>query len=165
MEQVLSVETKMLLDQAARICERRGTRLTPLRREVLGLVLESGNPARAYDLLDRLKTSHKSAAPPTVYRALDFLCEHGLIHKVERLAAFIGCIHPSEDEHHDHVGRFLICTQCGGVMEFEDRSFEEALRHAVTPSGFVPSRATIEVEGICAICTEAASGDAACQMV
>lgn len=158
MDQALSDGTTALLDQAAGICERRGARLTPLRREVLALVLDSAKPAGAYDLLDQLRTSHKGAAPPTVYRALDFLCEHGLIHKVERLAAFVGCVHPPEDDHQHHAGRFLICTRCGRVTEFEDSSIEKALHKAALRSGFVQQRATIEVEGLCAVCAEAASG-------
>ena len=79
------------LDRAAALCARRGAQLTELRWQVLRLVLEAGQPVGAYALLDRLKASRAGAAPPTVYRALDFLVEQGLIHKVERLGAFIGC--------------------------------------------------------------------------
>ena len=103
------VETR--LEQASALCARRGARLTDLRRQVLGLVLEAGRPVGAYDLLDRLRGTRRGAAPPTVYRALEFLMEHGLIHRVERLSAFVGC--PVHD-HAGHAAQFLICVGCGG---------------------------------------------------
>src|ERR1700735_5809506 len=67
--------------------EERGLRLTPLRKEVLELIAAAGKPVKAYDLLDHLRERHGNAAPPTVYRALDFLLEHGFIHKLESINA------------------------------------------------------------------------------
>ena len=96
-----SPKTDALLIRATALCESRGVRLTDLRRQVLGLILESDAPTGAYDLLDRLKATRVGAAPPTVYRALDFLLEQGLIHKLESLSAFVGCI-SDEDHHHHH---------------------------------------------------------------
>src|SRR5690606_29433035 len=77
-------------------CRARGLRLTPLRLEVLELVAASEKPVKAYDLLDRLKTDRAGAAPPTVYRALDFLLDNGFIHKLESINAYVGCHHPDE---------------------------------------------------------------------
>src|SRR3954463_11395636 len=108
--------TETLLDHATQICEAKGARLTDLRREVLGLILDADAPTGAYDLLDRLRATRDGAAPPTVYRALDFLLEHGLIHKLERLSAFVGCIAHEEG---DHAAQFLICRSCGKVAEIE----------------------------------------------
>jgi Fur family zinc uptake transcriptional regulator len=94
-------------------CARAGAQLTELRRQVLGLVLESDQPLGAYALLDKLKALRPGAAPPTVYRALDFLLEQGLIHKVERLNAFVGCVEAGHDHahghDHHHPHQFLIC--------------------------------------------------------
>ena len=141
------------LVEADAICAHRGTRLTSLRRRVLGLVLETGRPATAYDLLDRLRTEHKGAAPPTVYRALDFLLEQGLIHKVERLSAYIGCVHTHQAEHHS--AQFLICQQCGRVIELEDAAIRVAVGEAAARLGFRARGSTIEIEGLCAACSEA----------
>ena len=116
--------TTALLERVEAACDRRGVRLTELRRQVLGLVLDSAKPAGAYDLLEKLRPHHHGAAPPTVYRALDFLLEQGLIHKVERLSAFVGCLHGVEehdDEVHHHAAQFLICRRCGQVTELNDR--------------------------------------------
>ena len=144
------------LDRAASLCARRGAQLTELRRQVLRLVLESGQPVGAYALLDRLKAQRPGAAPPTVYRALDFLLEQGLIHKVERLNAFIGCVEAGHDHSaghsHDHAHQFLICRQCGLTVELSDHAVSHALDDAARRAGFRIGNATVEVEGLCAAC-------------
>src|SRR4051812_26325434 len=85
------------LHRAEELCRQRGTRLTDLRRQVLGLILDAGAPIGAYELLDRLRAHRSGAAPPTVYRALDFLLAQGMIHRVERLSAFVSCF--GDEEH------------------------------------------------------------------
>jgi len=144
-----SSRTESLLDRAGRICDGRGARMTDLRREVLGLILESDAPTGAYDLLDRLKATRHGAAPPTVYRALEFLLEQGLIHKVERLSAYVGCV--AHDDH-AHAAQFLICRSCGRVTELDDHDLAHALGDAAKRLGFVVGKATIEAEGQCAAC-------------
>jgi Fur family transcriptional regulator, zinc uptake regulator len=149
-----TTRTDALLDRAAGLCRRRGAQLTKLRRKVLGLVLESDRPMGAYELLDRLRAERKTAAPPTVYRALDFLLEHGLIHKVEKLSAFVGCNHRCDDGEHieAHAAQFLICTRCGRVAELDDPEVGEALAHAAQRNGFALAAATVEAEGVCSAC-------------
>ena len=156
-----SERTDRLLDRAEQACDQRGSRLTDIRRHVLGLVLESDTPAGAYELLDRLRPSHKGAAPPTVYRALDFLLEQGLIHKVERLSAFVGCVHDvpgsrPDTGHHHHGAQFLICRQCNRTIELDDAEIGHALANAAGRAGFALHRATVEIEGVCAACMRAA---------
>src|SRR5918995_5952602 len=99
------------LDRAAALCARRGARLTELRRRVLELVWQGHAAVKAYDVLDRLGRKAGSAKPPTVYRALDFLIAHGLVHRLESLNAYVGCPMPDAS----HEGQFLICGACGGV--------------------------------------------------
>lgn len=140
------------LDTAAATCAQQGATLTPLRRHVLRLVLESRGSSTAYQLLDRLKETHKGAAPPTIYRALDFLVEQRLVHKVERLNAFVSC---AEAGGHAHPVQFLICHQCGTVAEIEDRAIADALNHAAERQGFHPGRAVVELDGTCAACLQA----------
>jgi Fur family zinc uptake transcriptional regulator len=151
------VET--MLDHAAATCAHRGVQLTELRRQVLRLVLEAEQPIGAYALLDRLKASRAGAAPPTVYRALDFLREQGLIHRVERLNAFVGCVEATQHPHdcdcgaeHDHPHQFLICTRCGATAEISDAAVALALRRAAERANFAARRATVEIEGLCAAC-------------
>ena len=80
-------------------CQERGLRLTPIRARVLELIAAESKPVKAYDLLDRLKDEHGSAAPPTIYRALDFLMANGFVHKLESVNAFVACHHPNSDQH------------------------------------------------------------------
>jgi Fur family zinc uptake transcriptional regulator len=137
------------LDAAASHCERQGARFTSLRRRVLELVWNSHEPVGAYALLDTLKTEGHAAAPPTVYRALDFLIDQGLVHRLERLNAFVGCPRPDSS----HSAHFLICTDCGRAAEMrDDPSLDAALQRAADAQGFTVSRRTIEVEGLCPDC-------------
>jgi Fur family zinc uptake transcriptional regulator len=144
------------LERAEALCQIRGVQLTPLRRDVLRLVLEAEAPIGAYALLDQLKVSRAKAAPPTVYRALDFLLEQGLIHRLERLNAFMGCNEALEGHHHDHAHdhphQFLICRGCGVTREISDHAVAEAISAAAAKAGFSAARATVEIEGLCGKC-------------
>ena len=145
-----------MLDRAAAQCATRGAQLTPLRRQVLRLVLAAEQPMGAYALLDQLREERGVAAPPTVYRALDFLLEQGLIHKLERLNAFLPCVEAGHAHAgHDHPHQFLICKSCGTTMELTDHAVEHALQAAAARVGFRPARMTVEVEGVCARCAAA----------
>jgi Fur family zinc uptake transcriptional regulator len=161
-----SPRTDTLLARAGSICAARGARLTELRREVLGLILDSESPTGAYELLDRLRATRVRAAPPTVYRALDFLLEHGLIHRVERLSAFVGCVahtHAEDDPATAaHAAQFLICRVCGHVTELDDPELAHALADAARRLGFTVNTATIEAEGLCAACAARTPEHIAC---
>lgn len=139
------------LSAAERSCQAQGARLTPIRRRVLGLVWASHQPVGAYGLLDRLEAEGTKAVPPTVYRALDFLLEYGLVHRLERLNAYVGCSH----HHGPHAAQFLICTGCRRVAELDDPAIGAALLAGATARGFSVSRQTVEVEGLCPDCTRA----------
>ena len=132
------------LEEAARTCAEHGAQLTELRRVVMGLVLEADGPLTAYQLLDRLKEIRKGAVPPTIYRSLDFLIEQGLIHKIERLNAFIPC---ADAEHNHHDVQFLICRNCGTVAEIEDPAVSQALEQAAEKKGFHPKNVMVELDG------------------
>jgi Fur family zinc uptake transcriptional regulator len=155
---VFTTETERLLDQAEAFCGRRHLRLTEQRRIVLGLVLDNPRPSGAYDLLDRLRETGRPAAPPTVYRALEFLTAQGLVHKIERLSAFVGCSHmldrcgPDHAHHGLDATQFLICTACRRVFEMGDSRIRVAIDQAAGGRGFRPVAATVEVEGVCADC-------------
>lgn len=138
------------LQTAERVCRDRGARLTPLRRRVLELVWGSHRPVLAYDLLEMLRDERRRAAPPTVYRALDFLIAHGLVHRVESLNAFIGCSMAG----HEHSGQLLICSQCRNVAELDDPEIQTLIAERARERGYEPSRQTVEVLGCCAQCAE-----------
>ena len=138
------------LDRAAALCGERGVRLTPLRRRVLELIWSGHKPLGAYDILDILRTERQGSAPPTVYRALDFLLRHGLVHRIESLNSFVGC--PNPDSHHG--GQFLICRSCGMAGELNDSRIDDAIRKSAAKAGFEVGRRTVEIEGLCPHCQD-----------
>jgi Fur family zinc uptake transcriptional regulator len=136
------------LAAAVALCEREGQRLTPLRQRVLELVWSSHQPIGAYAILDQLMGDGRSAAPPTVYRALDFLVERGLVHRIESLNAFVGCPEPGAD----HAVQFLICRKCGTAAELDDRRVADAIGKSAAERGFALEGRIIELSGLCAHC-------------
>ncbi|MBR0655983.1 Fur family transcriptional regulator [Plastoroseomonas arctica] len=147
-------EVSAALARAAAICGERGAQLTPLRRQVFSLILEAEAPIGAYALLDKLRGLRAGAAPPTVYRALDFLIAQGLVHKLERLNAFTPCVEAGHDHNHghEHPHQFLICTQCGATAEICAPAVSAAIEAAARAEGFMPAGATVEVVGLCGAC-------------
>lgn len=140
---------------AEHLCANRGARLTPQRRAVLEQVLASERPLSAYAILDRLRDLGYKPAPPMVYRALDFLVQNGLVHKLESIHAFVGCNHPD----HPHVGQFLICSHCGEVREIERPDVLECLHSAEESVGFRTERTVVELLGTCAQCSDRNASD------
>lgn len=138
------------LAEAERLCTAKGLRFTPIRRAILKMVWSGHKAVKAYDLLERLTTESEvgSAKPPTVYRALDFLMNEGLVHKIESLNAYIGCPHPSTD----HISQFLICDNCSEVIEVDISGIESQIKSVSSNNGFTVRAQTIEVHGLCKNC-------------
>ncbi len=136
------------LDVAGKLCLARGARLTALRRRVLALVWRSHRPVGAYDILALLRRGR--VAPPTVYRALDFLIGQGLVHRIESLNAFVGCARPQRA----HACQFLICTDCRAAAEIDDPGLDDAVAKSARRARFVVRRPTVELLGLCARCAD-----------
>ncbi len=129
-------------------CEKENLRFTPVRRKVLQVLLEDHKALGAYAILERLREAGFGSQPPVAYRALDFLVEHGFVHKIERLNAFVACAHPGEA----HAPAFMICRNCEIVAEAQSTPEKGALGEAAKTSGFRIERTIIEVEGLCPTC-------------
>lgn len=140
--------TSNALQDAAALCAQRGARFTPLRQRVLEIVWQARRPVGAYDILKILGEERGSSAPPTVYRALEFLLEHGLLHRLSSLNAFVGCSSPSAPGAH----QFLICRQCGSAAELNDKNVERAILKSAESLGFTPERHVVEITGVCPNC-------------
>jgi len=140
------------LARADDLMARQGLRMTPVRRRVLQILLEAHRAMGAYDVLQRLAAEGFGNQPPVAYRALDFLEEHGLAHRIRRLNAFAACMHPGEA----HAPVFLICTGCNIVAEAPSAGVGAALGQAAAGVGFAIDRATVEAEGRCPACQAAA---------
>ncbi|WP_423822513.1 Fur family transcriptional regulator [Salinisphaera sp. SPP-AMP-43] len=136
------------LTRADTLCREHGLRLTAIRRRVLELIWANHQPTKAYDLLAQINNERGNAAPPTVYRALDFLLDAGLIHKIESQNAFIGCA----IDHDRNPPKFFICRECGRAAEIQSPEIDEAIASEAKQTGFVVDHQTIEVDGLCASC-------------
>ncbi|MBX6424611.1 MAG: transcriptional repressor [Variibacter sp.] len=135
--------------EAEAICAARAVRLTPLRRQVLAILASGHRPLGAYEIIDRLAEKGPRPAPITVYRALDFLVQNGLAHRLASRNAFLACLH-------NHAASdsviFLICERCGAVGEAPSKAVNETLNAAAAEVGFAPRTPVIEVTGLCAHC-------------
>lgn len=143
--------TGVALDRAAATCAARGLAFTPIRQRVLQLLLEHPKGLKAYDLLDLIRAEQPGATPPTVYRALDFLTEHHLAHKIERNASFVACTM----DNHIEASLFLVCPNCGGITEVQDRSIMQALSRSLSAAGHQLDNPEIEISARCPACVEA----------
>ncbi len=141
------------LEDAKAVCFERGARFTPVRRRVLEIIWQSHRPLGAYAILDVLSAEGHSPAPPTVYRALDFLLEHGLVHRLSSINAFIGCTQPG----HPGPGQFLLCTTCGTAAELNDTAIERAIERCAADEGFTSRVHTVEIGGLCSHCRDGRS--------
>ncbi len=140
----LTLSTKERVAAARKVSEEAGRRFTDLRAHVFELIIQDGGAIKAYDLLSRIEPELGSPKPPTVYRALEFLTELGLVHRVEALNAFIACDH----NHQGHLAEFFICERCHSVEERHAHDHTDC-----KPEGFVINRSVVEHYGDCGRCT------------
>lgn len=141
-------EDTELLERLVAICSGRGGQVTRQRRAVLAQLLASRRPQSAYELRDALLPQDPSITPASVYRCLDFLMKHGLVHRLETTRSFVACEHPD----HPHAVQFLICRTCGTVVETEDTQVAAATADLGQRLGFNVDQRTVELTGICATC-------------
>ncbi|MEN8504498.1 MULTISPECIES: Fur family transcriptional regulator [Paraburkholderia] len=139
------------LTLAEEYCRERGEKLTPIRRKVLELLLNSGRATKAYSLLDEMRQIHPGSAPPTVYRALDFLLSAGLVHRIESINAFTVCHDLTQCQH----GILVVCQQCGTVTELHQPKLRQALVAQIEDAGYRLASDEIELKGLCAACQAA----------
>lgn len=141
------------LQAAQDLCKEKGLRLTPVRQRTLEILLEGHRALGAYEVLERLAAEGFGHQPPVAYRALDFLVENGLAHRVRRLNAFTACVHPGEA----HAPAFLICRSCDAVAEAPGAEIRSATDAAAAQMGFAIERLNVEALGLCPQCSSEAN--------
>ena len=144
------------LERADSICRARGGRLTPQRRAVLTKLLVASRPLTAYELLDRVRPKDAAITPASIYRSLDFLVDMGLVHRLDSTRSFVACDHPD----HPHAGQFLICRECGTVVEAEDKRIHRAAEDLGERHGFTLEQRSVELTGVCGACRVGSVGPA-----
>ncbi len=140
--------TADLIARAERTCARRGSKLTGQRRDVLACVAQGHAAVGAYDIIERMAVHGARPAPITIYRALDFLQAHGLVHKIESRNAFVACSH----SHEGQPAALLICEACGTVAELDIPDAFARVAKAAQSHDFHPARTLIEMAGTCGTC-------------
>ena len=136
------------LQAAEHICTQKGVRLTAIRKRILELICTSHKAIGAYELLDLFKQEDPKAKPVTIYRALDFLMAAGLVHKIESLNAFIGCLQAEKQ----HKSVILICDNCKNAYEVDATAVSDSLFALSESMQFKPQCLTLELHGLCASC-------------
>jgi Fur family zinc uptake transcriptional regulator len=144
-----SNETAQAIAQAEAICRSYGARLTPIRRRVLETLHASAKPLGAYELADALAPNGRRMAPITIYRALEFLIEQGLAHRLASQNAYIASFNGSGSR---GATAFLLCEECGGVDEVTSAELGETLSNLLNRQGFQPRARVMEVTGRCSHC-------------
>ncbi len=98
---------------AVEACYKRKVSLTPQRLVVLEIVELQKKPVSAYSIKDLLSEQGTALNIATVYRVLEFWCNHGLIHRLAALNKYISCVSP--EEQHTHV--INCCQKCETTYE------------------------------------------------
>ena len=132
-------------------CAERGQRLTPIRRAVLAALLRSHKPLGAYDIIEQMAPNSPALAPITAYRALEFLRQNGLVHRIASRNAFVACVH---NHAAGELVVFLICEGCEVVGEASSPAVTSTLTSAARSAGFIPKSPVIEITGICTHCAQ-----------
>jgi Fur family transcriptional regulator, zinc uptake regulator len=146
------------LDAAEALCASRRERLTAIRRQVLEIVWRGHHPIGAYDILEAMQIAGgRKVAPPTVYRALEFLRQQGFVHRIESLNAFVGCHDPGQP----HAVQFMICRECRTAVEIHDPRIADALAAAAESAGFTAQERVVELSGLCRRCAGLRGGSPA----
>jgi Fur family transcriptional regulator, zinc uptake regulator len=137
-----------LIHEAEEMCARAGTRLTDPRRRVLSLLAAAKAPMKAYDLIAVAGPDGGAVKPPTVYRALEFLCQIGIVHRIEQDSTYVACSHVG----HGHLAALFVCALCHGVTEVHVDAMEQQLSAAAHKTGFNLEHLVIEGRGTCQAC-------------
>lgn len=136
---------------------RQGGRVTSERLALFDEIFAQHRHINAEDLLRSLKGRGVRISRATVYRNLDLLVEHGLVtrHRLGRRQFVYEHVH--EGQAHDH----LVCTACGRVVEFVSPGISALQAEICRAHGFVPSRHSLQILGLCQACAERGAGEAA----
>lgn len=142
-----------IIAKARAECDRAGVKLTRKRQNILVLLLQSGLPLSAYEIVDRYREQHGESLPAmSVYRILALLVDNGLVHKLETTNQFLPCAHITCDHEHE-IPQFLICDSCHAVAEVGLRkTLIKELHDSVKRTGFELTHQQLELHGTCAKC-------------
>jgi len=146
-----SERTKEVIVQSEALCRAKGARLTPIRRRVLEMLHGLDRPVGAYDLVDLFGAQGRRMAPITIYRALDFLIEQGLVHRLASRNTYIASSGATSGR---ETTAFLICDGCGDVTEVTSPDVADTVLKVLREQGYQPRSRILEITGRCAHCQD-----------
>ena len=138
-----------LVKKAIKFCTNNKHRLTLPRLNVLKIISSSKKPIKAYEILEKLGQAIKNPNPPTAYRAIEFWKKYNFIHRIESLNAYYIC----ESDHLHKGGQFMICTDCGTVIETHLCKLPEVFRNTIKKNMFTLTNWNLEINGVCKKCS------------
>ncbi|MCH8289173.1 MAG: transcriptional repressor [Candidatus Marinimicrobia bacterium] len=121
---------------------------TPARLSIFKEVYSSSEHFDADEIYFRLRSEKKRVSRATVYRTLDLLVENGFVSKVNVGQSQVHFENTLAQKHHEH----LVCTQCGKIIEFNNKLLEEEQNRICKEYGFLPTKHNLIVFGLCDKC-------------
>ena len=140
---------KRIMADASAYCQEKALRWTAPREMVLEIFSAADKPMGAYDVIDAMAAFRERPKPPTVYRAIDFWCDHGFLHKIDSLNAYILC----HAQHRHQGSQFMICQTCGQVTEAHLCALPSKIQEKADEAIFSVASWTLEIHGQCSDCS------------
>lgn len=132
-----------------RFLSEQGLKLTPERASLVREIFSTHYHFEADELLFRMKDKGLKISRATVYRTLDLLVKSSMVRRVHLGEEHYHYEAVTKDEsHHGH----LVCTTCGGVIEFHDERLEKRQQDICEQHGFSPTFHNVQILGICEEC-------------
>lgn len=128
--------------------QKQGLKLTSERVALVREIFASHYHFEADELLGKMKSKDVKISRATVYRTLELLVKSGMVRRVHLGEDHYHYEHVSGNSHHDH----LICTTCGGVIEFHDELLERRQLEICERKKFTPTFHNLQILGICDSC-------------
>ena len=126
----------------------QGQKLTAERTALVREIFSTHYHFEADELLFKMKEKNVKISRATVYRTLELLVKSGLVRRVHLGEDHYHYEHVSGNSHHDH----LVCTTCGGVIEFHDEELERLQMAICAKKKFTPTFHNLQILGVCDSC-------------
>jgi Fur family transcriptional regulator, zinc uptake regulator len=131
-------------------CAKLSLTLTSLRREVLFILWQAKKPVKAYELLAELVKTNSQSKPPSIYRALNYFADKGIVHKIESIQSYTLCCEPQKQLVSEVL---MVCDTCHHVIEIHDPDLQHLVSKLSKENFFSLHDDIIELKGLCANCT------------
>jgi len=136
------------IDRFQSFLQTQGLKLTGERTALIREIFSTHYHFEADELLFKMKQKGLKISRATVYRTLELLVKSGLVRRVHLGEDHYHYEHVAGNSHHDH----LICTACGGVIEFNDPALEARQLEICEKKKFTPTFHNLQILGVCDSC-------------